>query len=188
MAARRKILVGVVAAVALVLAAIGAGCGSGSSDSSSSTAPPSEPAGSTAPSAEFTGKVGNNRPGSFGRVASDAERESASKVLEKSLKARAAGDWAAQCATLTAVKKAQMEIYAAPGGGCPSGLKVEGEPFAATKADRVNTMTGPIAVLRVEGKLGFALYHGKKHQDYAMFMKKEGGEWKVGHLATNEVP
>jgi hypothetical protein len=186
MASRAKIAFGV-AAVALLLTAIWTGCGSGSSASSASESNP-EPVGTTAPSAEFVGKTGNNKPASFGRVVSEAEREVASKVLEENLKARAAGDWVAQCATMTAEKRSQAEIYAPPGTGCAGGLKVQAEPLSGSKEVRANTMTGPIAVLRVEGKFGYALYHGKKRQDYAMLMKKEGSKWKVAHLATNEVP
>jgi hypothetical protein len=185
-----KIATGFATAVLLIAVSAG-GCGSGSSDSttsSDSATQVSEPAGSTAPSSEFVGKTGNNTPGGFGHVASAAEREAASKVLEENLRARAAGDWAGQCATLTVDKQGQAGIYAPSGIGCAQGLKVQAEPLSASKDVRADTMTGPIAVLRVEKKLGYALYHGKKHQDYAMLMKKEGGQWKVAHLATNEVP
>lgn len=184
----------VAAVAALLLLPILTGCGSesssdgtGSPDSSSSSTS-TEPAGSTAPSAEFVGKTGNNRPGSFGHVAPATEREVASRVLEENLKARAAGEWVKQCATLTAEKQGQAEIYAPPGKGCAGGLKVQAEPLAGSEEVRENTMTGPISTFRVEKKFGYALYHGKKHQDYAMLMKKEGGQWKVAHLATNEVP
>jgi hypothetical protein len=158
------------------LGGVTAGCGSSSSNSVT-----------TEPSTEFTGTTGNNRPASFGQVASDEERAAASKVLEENLEARASGDWAAQCATLTADKTSQAEIYA-PGEGCAAGLGAEVKRFSVSRSSLANTMTGPIAVLRVEGNFGYALYHGKKGQDYAMLMKKEGGEWKVAHLATNEVP
>jgi hypothetical protein len=43
-------------------------------------------------------------------------------------------------------------------------------------------MTGPIDALRVKGDEGNALYHGTGNSDFAMPMKKENGEWKVGAL------
>lgn len=178
MALRGKIIAELLCLVALAM--LGAGCGSSSGGSDA-----------TGPSAEFTGKGGSNRPAAFGQVADEEEREAASKVLEESLKARAAGDWAAQCATLTVRAISQIESDApnfGGGKGCVSGLKAQAEPLSSSKSVRANTMTGPIAVLRVDGKFGYALYHGAKHQDYAMLMRKEGGEWKVDHLATTEIP
>ncbi|HSS33911.1 MAG TPA: hypothetical protein VLL27_11580 [Solirubrobacterales bacterium] len=186
---KRKIVVGLAVIALLVSFGILAGCGSDSSNSSSNTSErTTEPAGTTAPSAEFVGKTGNNTPGSFGKVATESEREAASKVLEANLIARAAGDWPAQCASLTAQKKIQSGIFAAGGKGCANGLKAQAEPLSRTEDVRANTMTGPIVVLRVKGKLGYALYHGKGSQDYAMLMKKEDGQWRVAHLATNEIP
>jgi hypothetical protein len=178
---QKAFLVAIFGSVALV-ALLVAGCGSSSSSSSSS-----EAVGSTAPSAAFMRKGGSNKPATFGAVASDEEREAASKVLEENLEARATGDWAVQCATLTASRAEHVEIYAA-GEGCAAAMKVQAEPFAQSKEIRSNTMTGPIDVLRVKGDEGYALYHGKGGQDYAMPMEKEDGEWKVARLATNEVP
>jgi len=175
----------------LLLAAAGAaalaGCGSSSSANTSEAAA----AGSAKPSVEFTAKGGNDHPASFGVVASEEEREAASKVLEASLKAREGGDWAAQCATLTAAKIEQIHADAPNVGGgktCASALEAEAQPLSASKAVRADTLTGSIAVLRVKGKKAYALYHGTGHKDYAMEMEKEGGAWKVAQLATTNVP
>jgi hypothetical protein len=181
-----------IAVALLCLAALGvlvAGCGSGSGSGSGGSS--SSPSSSSAPSAEFTKKGGNNGPATFGVVASEAEREQASKTLEENLKARAAGDWAKQCATLTAIRISQVETDApnfGGGKGCAVTVREEAEPLSATKKIRANTMTEPIAVLRVKGKRGFALYHGARGKDYAMSMEKENGEWKVAKLATTTVP
>lgn len=161
------------------------GCGS----SSSSTA--AGEAGSSRPSTEFTAKGGNDRPATFGVVASEEEREAASEVLEMNLKARAAGDWATQCATLTqgSIEKLRADAPNIGGGKrCPGELKAAAEPLSVSKAVRADTLTGSIAVLRVKGKKAYALYHGTEHKDYAMEMEKEGGEWKVARLATRNVP
>lgn len=169
---------------AAALGALVAGCGSGSSSEGST-------ASSAAPSAAFTKRGGNDGPATFGEAASDEEREAASRVLEENLKARAAADWARQCATLTAIRIAQIETDApnfGGGKGCVVTLREQAEPLAASKAARANTMTEPIAVLRVKGRRGYALYHGAGGKDYAMPMEKEGGEWKVAELATTNVP
>jgi hypothetical protein len=160
------------------------GCGSSSSGSSGSS-------GDTEASTEFTKEGGNNRPATFGEVAGADEREAASQVLERNLKARASGDWAAQCATLTAGRIRAVEATGksfGAGRGCVSSLKAQAEPLSQTKAFRVNTLIGPIDVLRVKGSIGYALYHGTQHKDYAMPMKKEDGGWKVARLATTEIP
>jgi hypothetical protein len=175
---------GMILLCAMALVLLVSACGSGSSSTSGSSDP-------SAPSAEFTGKGGENKPASFGGIADGGEREAASRVLERSLKARAAGDWAAQCATLNASMIAKIEAEGKKldaGKGCAKSLRAEAEPLAKTKAIRANTLTGPIDVLRVEGIKGYALYHGTKGKDYAMPMEKNGGEWKVAALVTTEVP
>jgi len=168
---------------AMALVILG-GCGSGSSGSSTN----SDPLGA---STEFMQKGGNDQPATFGRIANVDEREAASHVLEKNLAARAAGNWAAQCATLTAGKIAQVEEQGKSfggGHGCAANLRALAEPVSQTKKFRADTLKGPIEVFRVKGQLGYALYHGTGNKDYAMLMKKEGGEWKVARLATTPIP
>jgi hypothetical protein len=191
---KRQIIVLLI--VAALVAALVAGCGSDSSSSSSSADTTGSSSSSTTTSdggssAEFIKPGGKNKVAKFGQEASDSEREAASAVLEENLQARAAGDWAAQCSSLSkaTIKKVE-EGAAALGGekGCEKGLEAQAQPVSATKAIRANTMTGPVAVLRVEGTEAFALYHGAKGVDYAMPMNKEGSDWKVGSLVTQELP
>jgi hypothetical protein len=159
------------------------GCGSGSSTSeiSSSTDPVSVEA-----SREFIEKGGENKIPNFGEEATAQEREAASAVVEASLKARAAADWAAQCATLSkaAAKKIQSFVPPAEGKTCSLALETEASPVEQTQAVRANVMTEPIAALRVKGNKGYALFHGAKGNDYAMAMEKEGDQWKVSALVT----
>jgi hypothetical protein len=194
---------------AALIAALVAGCGSsGSSSSSSSSESTSSSAAntttgssadSTAPassseggsSAEFIKKGEKNKIVEFGKEASASEREAASSVLEENLQAREAGDWAGQCSSLTAAAVKNVAKEAAltgTKGSCATDLKKQAEPESQTKAIRANTMTGPIAVLLVEGNKAYALYHGTKGKDYAMPMGKEGDEWKVDALITKEIP
>jgi hypothetical protein len=177
---------------AVLMAALAAGCGGGSSSSSGSTssADSTSSSSTTGASAEFTGAGPNGKIVKFGQEADTAEREAASSVLEENLKAREAGDWAKQCTSLSAgaIKKLEQEaVRLKAGEKCAESLEYGAEPQSATKAIRANTMTGPIAVLRVEGNKAFALYHGTKGKDYAMQMEKEGGEWKVASLITTEL-
>lgn len=144
------------------------------------------------PSKSFLTKNGKNTIPTFGEEADAEEREAASEVLEENMKARAAGDWAKQCASLTvgAVKKLKGENEERGGalGTCVKDLEFQGEPKSASAVVRVNTLTGPIDALRVKGTRGWALYHGTGGSDYAMPMEKVGEEWKVGSLTTTELP
>jgi hypothetical protein len=180
--------------LALAVAVAVGGCGGGSSSSASEGEGQSDKIeaskpGESEPSRTFLAKSKKNIP-KFGEEASAAEREAASKVLEENLKAREAGDWAAQCASLTPSAVKQVEEGAAAQGvkkgSCAEELKGRAEPLQQTKGLRENTMTGPIDALRFKGRLAYALYHGTRGVDYAMQMEKVDGEWKVGSLLTQE--
>jgi hypothetical protein len=184
-----------------------AGCGSSSSSSSSSSgatttstaatagstetsAPPSSPPASTSPSESGTspptsGFSKKAKPVSFGYEAKASERKQASEILEKSLKARAASEFATQCKTLSqplieAIEKSRYKV------NCPQTLRIEALLIPASKT--ADTMQGPIAALRVQGPVGYALYHGKGGNDYAVRMELENGEWKVGEVLTEKLP
>jgi hypothetical protein len=202
MGRKGKIIVLLIAAA--MLAALAAGCGSsGSSSSSGSTASTgtTSTAGSTSSSGE-SGGTGNTaastaflKPGvkskipKFGEEASVEEREAASEVLEENLQAREDAQWTTQCESLSAaaVEKVEGAPTASTGVGCAKNLENQAEPLSSTKEIRANTMTEPIAALRVKGSKGYALYHGAKGVDYAMAMEKEGDEWKVASLVTEEI-
>jgi hypothetical protein len=173
--------IGVVLAV-LGLIAVLAGCGSGGSSSSA------EPPGGVG-SASFIVPGEENTIPTFGHEAGEEEREAVSAVLEKNLQARAAHNWAGQCASLGGAAKEGMEKRAegeGKGTTCAHSLGRLGE--LAPKGILVNSMAGPIAALRVEGKEAYALYHGKQGKDYSMEMVKEGGKWKVASLEPSELP
>jgi hypothetical protein len=177
----RRIAAGLI--VALLIAATAAGCGGGSS-SSSSTVPSGGPIGT----ASFETKGEESYAVEFGKEASAAEREVVSKLVEESLRARAAGDWAGQCATLGGAAKEEMERRASgegKGTTCAHSLGRLGS--LAPKGALDNTMNGPIAALRVEGTKGYALYHGKGGKNYSLELIKEGGQWKVAALSTESI-
>jgi hypothetical protein len=177
------------------LAALLAGCGDGSSSSPSSSsskpsssapASESEVGSGTEPSAQFLRKNSKNTIVKFGEEASAEEREAASAVITESYEAREAADFEAQCQTLS--KKALKKIPKAKDKqACPAALKKYAEPLSATKEARKNTLSGPIAALRVKGKSGYALYHGNDGSDYALAVEKEAGAWKVAVLVAGHI-
>lgn len=176
-----------VTAILLVLiAAAIAGCGSGSSTTDASAA-------STGGSPnEFT-KPGSkaNKYAHFGKEATNAQREAASVVLKKNFEARAKANFKGQCASLSkaAVKKVEEEdLLIGVAEGCVAAVKLAAEPLSASAKARRDTLSGPIAVLRIQAKEAYALFHGNDKKDYAIPMELEGGKWKVGALSAVEVP
>jgi hypothetical protein len=168
--------------LALAVPVLFSACGGSSSSDTAAT--------TVASSAEFAAKGAGGKYAKFGTEGDDAEREAASQVLEENLKAREAGDWQAQCSTMTAkvIKQAESEsVHLGAKGGCAEALEVAAEPLASSKAIRADTMTGPIDVLRVKEARAYALYHGTKGHDYAIPMEKEDGGWKVGSVVTSEI-
>ncbi|MGB7684774.1 MAG: hypothetical protein WBL45_03235 [Solirubrobacterales bacterium] len=166
---------------AVLLSGVGVGCGGDSGASATS-----DPSGGAEASSSFIKPGGKNQIPKFGDEADEDEREAASAVLQESIQARAAGEWARQCETLTAGRVKRVQETGAS-GNCASALKIQAAPLSETQALRANTMTGPIDALRVEGDRGFALYHGRNGKDYAMPMREEDGEWKVSSLTETEL-
>lgn len=182
---------------AVLMAAIVSGCGSGGSSSSpgssssagsTSSSGESSSSSETEASAQFKGSGPNSKIATFGQEADSEEREAASEVLEENLKARAARDFAGQCSSLT--KGAIKVVDSAPTILHPEGCAkdLEAQANGAPESVLANSLTGPIDALRIKGEKAFALYHGTHGKDYAMPMEKEGGEWKVGSVVTQEVP
>ena len=165
------------------LAMLVAGCGGGGSSSTSSSSSTASDSGSGAgpePDAKFKTIKQTKFVLNFGKEASLEEWEAANAVVVENLKAREAGDWAAQCETLS-----QGGIEEVRGtkkrSECPEKLKVIGEP-ASTKQLRKDTLPGSIQVLRVKGNQGYALYNGNDGHDYAVPLEKEDGQWRVTQL------
>jgi hypothetical protein len=187
-----------VASLLAIAAILVGGCGGDSDSSSSSSTTADTTTASTSPDthadpASVETKPGGAKPtpgfknaelAEYGKEAVPAEREAASKVLTENLVARETKDWAGQCASLTPtiVKGVEEEGPAIAGGSCPE--RLEEESLGAPAIIFKNTLTGPIAALRVEGNSGYALYHGNDGKDWAMPMKKESDGWKVDSLTS----
>jgi hypothetical protein len=177
--------IGIVLVVGLLLAGLAAGCGGGDSRASGSSEK------STPAEKSESNPALGKRPGrevlDFGEEANDEEREAASAVLEEFFQARAAGDWANQCASMTFEQTEETRMTTVPDGNCAKGLRILATPLAQTRAFRANPMTGPIEAFRVKGELGYAFYRGKDGKEYAMTMKKEGRKWKVDDLTATRL-
>ncbi len=192
----------------LALLTFATGCGGSESTgqtgaSNESEAPPaakprSSPAvekdppvpGSVAPAREFLGSDGENAFASHGKEASIAEREQASRRIQGWMRARAAKDYARDCSYLARRYRHQLVAEDAVGvsngevENCPQALAFFG---SAASGDYVNTLSGPIDSLRVASTQGFALYHGRDGNDWAVPMYKEGGSWWIAAAAPVEL-
>lgn len=143
------------------------------------------------PARKFLTPGGDNSVQTFGGESAGGEREAASATLEEFMRARAAGDWAAECKTLAAERLQPLERIAKETPGFedkPCGDLLAALEANASAAVRANTMTGPIASLRVDGDQAFALYHGRGGADYFMPMIREGGRWLVAAFNPFEFP
>jgi hypothetical protein len=136
------------------------------------------------PSREFLIRGGDNLVQTFGREATDAEREQASRVIEAWMKARAAQNWRKDCSYFSRQyahdlvwKDAHQSSYGKV-NSCPEALAWFGH---AASGSYKNNLTGPIDSLRVQHDQGFAQYHGNDGHDWILAMQKEHGEWLVAH-------
>jgi hypothetical protein len=167
---------------------IAQGCGTGSS-SSSRTAPTSNT------TADFAQAAAGNAEGlkvvEFGHEASPKEREAASRVLRQNLKARAAGDWAGQCSSLSPRQTKELterdELFTGKKGAgtCAKGLELEAEPLPPSV--RKDPLAGSVEVLLVKGRKAYALFKGSDGGSYAMPMVEARGSWTVDQLTTIEI-
>lgn len=176
-------VVAVVAVIAL-LAAVIVGCGGDDPTTATGASNAGTGAGdgqSSPPNAEFVRPGGDNSVQRSGVEAPPAERTAASVVLAAYLRAGATERRAAQCRQLSA---AALESLQQLGNSCANAL----EAVTPDEARSASAMVGPIGSLRVEDDRAYALYHGRGGVDYAIAMRREGGEWKVDSLAPVELP
>jgi hypothetical protein len=158
--------------VVVVLAATGCGGGAKSTVSSNNS-----------PSTQFIKKDSNNPIPTFGKEAPAKELEAADAVVVESLKAREAANFARQCETLS-LKAIQEVPNAKSRTNCAAALREFAQPLSASKPIRQDDLWGSIAVFRVKGNRGYALFHGKDGSDQAVPLEKEGGSWKVASIQT----
>jgi hypothetical protein len=173
-------------AVVAALAVAGCGGSSGSSGGTSSSGG-SNTAETASKTAAFKGPASIVK---FGKPAPTSELEAASKVLSENLEARASGDFAGQCSSLTGAAQGEIVGSTNPGkrtAECPKKLEELASPLKSTEEVRADTLDAPIDELRVKGSEAFALYHGNDGKNYAMPLTQEEGTWKVASIVATEI-
>lgn len=158
------------------------GCGSSSSNGTEGSSS-SSGGGSAKPTAGFSAKA---KPASFGEESSEEARKQASETLERNMSARGAGSYAIQCETLSTQIVEQIEKSSGGKKSCAEVLETEAKKVPP--ALLANTLVEPIAALRIKGNAGYAIYHGKENQDYAVRMELDNGEWKVATTIPEVLP
>jgi len=168
--------------LAMVLLLALAGCG-GSEDSSQAHRQDRLYPAITGPTREFLVNNGDNVVQVYGREATTAEREEASEVIGRWMRARAAKDWEEDCRYLSQTYKQLLakDAHSVSKGKvdtCAEALDYFGHQASG---DYVNTLTGPIDSFRVGRGQGFAQYHGRYGKDWVVSMEREGGRWWVAN-------
>jgi hypothetical protein len=170
------------AALALALAAAVVGCGGSDSNAADTVAkePPLYPW-LKGPSREFLIRGGDNLIQTYGREGTPAEREEASRVVHSWMLARARQDWKKDCSYFSHVysKTLTADAHRVTHGrvkSCPQALAYFKHEASGSYR---NNLEGPIVSLRVEGRGGYAQYHGNDGHDWIVPMTKEDGHWWV---------
>jgi hypothetical protein len=138
------------------------------------------------PSREFLIASGDNAVQTYGREATKAEREQASRVIAAYMRARAAKDFETECRYFSRnyieslVKQDATIVTHGRVTTCPAALDYFGP---AASSDFKNTLDGPIDSLRIREGHGWAQYHGNDGRDWVVPVDKEDGKWLVGIAA-----
>jgi hypothetical protein len=138
-------------------------------------------------SGQFRTKGGDNSIQEFGEEAAESELQEAAEVVHGFYVKRAEGDWKGACSYLSKAMLEQLEQLAASSTElgdkrCPSFLEAFTSPLSAAQWRQVTTVDA--GSLRDEGEQAFLIYYGAPGKTvYAMPLKVEGGEFKVGGLS-----
>jgi len=171
-------------ALALLALTLVVGCGS---DSGTDTDPGSTLAEQriypdvTGPTRQFLVDGGDNIVQLAGTEGTEAERKEVARLIALWMRARAAEDWKADCRYLARSYRKTLVVDAhgvsnGKADNCPEALEYFGE---AASGDGVNTFSGKVPSLRVEGKTAWAQYHGRDGKDWIVPVAKEDGEWMI---------
>jgi hypothetical protein len=138
---------------------------------------------------QFRSKGGDNSIQEFGEEKGESELQEAAEAVHDFFVARATGQWAKACGYLSKAMTEQLEQLAANSTslsdkGCASFLEAfTSELPASTWRETTAVDAGS---LRQEGEQAFLIYYGEPDKTvYAMPMKVEGGEFKVGALSSD---
>jgi len=134
------------------------------------------------PSREFLVPRGDNAVQTFGREATKAEREQASRVIAVYMRAREAEDFEKACSQYSRPYAAEMfrDANDVSGGkvkNCAQALAYFGPKALGQNYE--NNLTGPVDSLRIEEGRGYAQYHGNDGRDWVLSVEREDGKWWV---------
>jgi hypothetical protein len=138
----------------------------------------------TGPTREFFIPFGDNIVQEFGREATKAEREQASRTIAAWMRARAAQDWKRDCTyfsrgyTHNLVATDATKVTGGKVKNCPQALAYFGHKASGSYK---NNLTGPIDSLRAGKGHGYAQYHGNDGHDWIIPMQREDGKWWVAN-------
>ncbi len=170
------------------------GSGNGSGKSSSSTGFTAEevetPLKVSGGGAEqFVVKGGDNSIQEYGEERDESELEAAAEAVHGFFVARATGEWEKACSYLSKAMSEQLEQLAASSTGlkdkgCASFLQAFTSKLSA--AEWRESTAVDAGSLRQEDDQAFLIYYGDPDKTvYAMPLKEEDGEFKVGALSGN---
>jgi len=137
---------------------------------------------------QFRTNGGDNSIQEYGEEADESELQEAAETVHDFFVARATGDWAGACTFLSKPMLEQLEQLAASSTelkdkDCASFLQAFTSRLSAAEW-RENTMVDA-GSLRQEDEQAFLIYYGSHRTVYAMPLKDEDGEFKIGALAGN---
>lgn len=125
----------------------------------------------------------------FGEEGAEAELEEVGETVRGFFVARAGEDFDGACAPLAKQVLDRLERLAVNSTGlkdtsCAAFLDAFLELTPQERADSKIVEAGS---LRLKGKQGYLIYSGEDDNVYAMPLKKEGGEWKLASLSSEEL-
>ncbi|HEY0392364.1 MAG TPA: hypothetical protein VGC63_11695 [Solirubrobacterales bacterium] len=138
-------------------------------------------------SAQFRTKGGDNSIQEYGEEKGESELQEAAEAVHGFFVARATGEWAKACDYLSKSMSEQLEQLAASSTeladkGCASFLEAFTGKLSASAWRETTALDA--GSLRQEGEQAFLIYYGEPHKTaYAMPLKVEDGEFKVGALS-----
>jgi hypothetical protein len=138
-------------------------------------------------SEQFIVKGGDNSIPEFGEEADEDELEEVAEIVHSFYVDRASGNWSGACSYMAKSLQEQLQQLASKSEvrGCAPFL----EAFTTKQPDAVwkELTTVDAASLRHDDEQAFLIYRGAKGVVYAMPLREEAGEWKVGALAGTPI-
>jgi hypothetical protein len=138
-------------------------------------------------SEQFRSKGGDNSVQEYGEEKGESELQEAAEAVHGFFVARATGEWAKACGYLSKAMAEQLEQLATSSTslkdkGCAAFLEAFTSRDLSASVWR-ETTTVDAGSLRQEGEQAFLIYYGADKAIYAMPLKVEGGQFKVGALS-----